>query len=366
MDHAFLLSGGVASPPGQPSPNSRSTATVAITLQQLIENLPEEIALLDESGNIAAVNRAWRDASIDHGYSELAVNHNYRDFCAGFAAKGYEAATRTLAALDQVVEGRRSAWHHLYEGQDRWRGRDLEIHLNRLRIGPQVFISVARKDVTEIRQLRRLQHDQETTCIASREAERQRMGRELHDSTSQILMAIELVLSRLKQNLNDEKAQSLVDDMKELLSDAQHEIDALSGADPTALGRTGLVEALRSLVDDIAQRTTLKGAVEIKGKAQAIPSEIQNALYRMSQEALSNIHRHACASSFRMLLRFRPSAIQLVIRDDGVGIPSDTLCEPGRWGVGLASMHGRLAEIGGRLSVRNLSRGTAIIATVRL
>ena len=90
----------------------------------------------------------------------------------------------------------------------------------------------------------------------------------------------------------------------------------------------------------------------------------ETVLYRIAQEALSNVYRHANATRLRVLLSYRRSAVHLIVSDDGVGIPVGVLLDRGRAGVGLASMRSRLSEVGGRLSIRRLSPGTALVASI--
>lgn len=82
--------------------NGSNAAAVAQTMQQLIDDLPEQIALLDEQCTILVTNRGWKEAVDQHGYRELSVGHNYRAFCAQKAAEGYEPAIEALAALEDI------------------------------------------------------------------------------------------------------------------------------------------------------------------------------------------------------------------------------------------------------------------------
>jgi len=88
------------------------------------------------------------------------------------------------------------------------------------------------------------------------------------------------------------------------------------------------------------------------------------AVYRVVQEALSNVYRHARAGSVWIYLGSRESMTHLVVADDGIGISADTLAGRGNIGVGLSGMRSRLAQIGGRLTVRRLALGTAVIASL--
>ena len=174
-------------------------AALAEPLQQLIDDLPEQIALLDEDCAIFAANRAWKQAVEDYGYLEALPGHNYRDFCASKAAEGYEPAVEALAALDDIWAGRRTFWQLIYNGRENWHGRDYQISFHRIWFGGRSFISVTRFDLTEILELRRERENLTASLMEGQAIERQRMGRELHDSAAQLLTSIGLVLGRLRQ-----------------------------------------------------------------------------------------------------------------------------------------------------------------------
>jgi len=334
-----------------------ASAAVAATMQQLIDDLPEQIALLDELGNILIVNGAWRATVEEHGYFEAMPGHSYREFCAQKAAEGYEPAIEAVAALDDICSGRRSFWQMTYNGRERWKGRDYQICVHRIGVGAQTLISVTRYDLTEVVRLRRANSEGQAV-------ERQRMARELHDSTSQLLAGAGLLLGRLKQEQAGGEALALVEELQQLVTEAQQEIRLVSYlAHPPALEKLGLVEALKSVTEGFGRRTALQTSFEIHGHPVSLPAEVESALYRVAQEGLSNVHRHARAKRVRLFLSFRRSAVHLGIADDGVGIPPESLTSSGRAGVGIASMRTRLSEVGGRLVVRRLSTGTAIIAS---
>jgi len=344
---------------------ARATALEG-TMQRLIDDLPEQIALLDENCTIMAANRAWKDIVEKYGYLDALPGGNYRDFCANKAAEGYEPAVEAIAALDDMMSGKRNFWQLFYNGRDRWSGHDFQICFHRIEVGGQSFISVTRFDVTELVQLRRVKDDFTNSLIEGQAVERQRMARELHDSTSQLLTTITLLLGNLKLQSPNRKALSLVEELQELVGEAQGEIRSISYlAYPPSLEQMGLAGAMKALVEGFGRRTGLDASFEIQGEGDAVPAACQGVLYRVAQEALSNVYRHARAKRLRVILSLRGSARHLVIADDGVGISAETLAGVGNAGVGLASMRSRMSEIGGRLTVRRLSPGTAIVATCR-
>lgn len=346
-----------------------SLEVLAEPLQQLIDDLPEQIAVLDHDGIIFVANRAWRRAAEDHGYLEALPKCSYRDFCAKKAAEGYEPAIEALAAFDDMRSGMRSFWQLVYNGRENWRGRDYQISFHNIAFAGRRFVLVTRFDLTEIFELRRVRDEFAASLIEVQAVERQRLGRELHDSGSQLLTAIGLLLGRLRQHSPGEAAGGLIDEMEQLLAEVHQEIRSISYlAHPPSLKKLGLPYAVKSLVEGFGRRTGLEASFDIRGDYSGLPEPAEGALYRLAQEALSNVHRHAHASRVSLQLTRRGSTTHFVVADNGVGIdwrsPFGVRSEGEAEGVGLAGMRSRLTEVGGRLRIRGLSPGTAIIATV--
>ena len=349
-----------------PRSDAVQAAALAGTMQELIDDLPEQIAILNERSDILAVNHAWKDIVLKKGYSEALPGGNYREFCELSAQQGYEPAVEALVALDEIASGKRSFWQLIYNGKERWDRRDFQICIRKILVGAQNLVIVTRFDLTEILELRRLKSEFSHSLLEQQTIERQRLGRELHDSTSQLLAAIGLLLGRLKHQSPGDRALGLVEEMQDLVGEAQQEIRSISYlAHPPSLEKLGLAGAMKSLVEGFARRTGLEASFEIQGELVQISHGAESAIYRLVQEALSNVHRHAHATRIRMLLIFRGSATHFVVADDGVGISADARAGTANTGVGLASMRERLSEIGGRLTIQALSPGTAIIASVR-
>jgi len=194
----------------------------------------------------------------------------------------------------------------------------------------------------------------------SQAIERQRLTRELHDSTSQLLVAAQLMAGRLKRTLSDRNALVIVDELQDLVTEIQQEIRSISYlSQPPALEKLSFTEAVRRLVEGFGQRSGLIVSMHVDGGHATDWPETGAVLYRIVQEALANILRHAHATTASVSVIARQSMTHVVIRDDGRGI--SPAAEPG---VGLSGMRARLAELGGRLTVRSVSPGTAIIASL--
>jgi signal transduction histidine kinase len=334
-------------------------------LQQLIDGFTEEVAIVDENWIILATNEPWRSAAETSGYDQLQPGRDYRSFLTDFGAKGYDSARAARDGISAISEGKADSFQLTYDGQDQWTGRTLQLRINRLHINARTYATIERQDVSASQDLVRLREEFCSSVIKSQAMERQRMARELHDSASQLLTGVGLLLCRLKQQAPVGETVALVDELQGLVKEAQQEIRVVSYLSlPPALEKQNFVDALQSVIEGFGRRTRLDTSFEILGEAVAISKAAETALYRCAQEALSNAHRHARATRVGVLLCFRDAATHLVITDDGVGISHEALAGTGLAGVGLASMRSRLSEIGGRLSINRLWPGTAIIASV--
>lgn len=195
--------------------------------------------------------------------------------------------------------------------------------------------------------------------------ERRRIGRELHDSTSQLLVAARLGLSRLAaRRLLDEEAMQVLEDARLAVDGAQREIRNLSFVlHPPSLVETGLDEALRTFATGFARRTGLEIDIEVGRAAWRMPFMIKVALFRVAQEALMNVYRHAKAARVVVRLKHKGRRIVLEVEDDGVGMQR-TSGEPPVEGVGISGMRARMMQIGGALDLLASPAGVLVRASV--
>ena len=355
-----------ASPPHQTQPRFSDELSFTACLDELVEGFSEQVAVVDERWIILAVNDAWREMVRVAGYENLKPGVDYRQFLSAFSDKGHINAQRVLGGLNEISSGTAHSFELTYSGVDRWEGRTLRVRVNRLHIAGRVVATIARQDMTASTELRRLREEFSSSVIESQAEERRRFSRELHDSTAQLLASVGVLLTTLKRQSATSEVFGIVDELQELVGEAQQEIRSISYlAHPPALEKMALPHALKTLVEGFARRTHLEMSFTVHGRRVRLAPSAESALYRVAQEAISNVHRHAGANKARVFLCFRGSFCHLLVADDGKGISRQTLAGRGRAGVGLAGMISRLSEIGGRLTVRNLAPGTVVVATVR-
>jgi signal transduction histidine kinase len=215
--------------------------------------------------------------------------------------------------------------------------------------------------VTERRQLSADLRATSFALLQAEENERRRIAREIHDSTAQHLVALDLGLSRLENMLSRGATEfrDWIDEMRSLTKTAHQELRVATFAlHPPELERSGLADTLRDLIRGFGRRTGLAAEFEIEGIPRPADPAIEHALLRVSHEALLNIHKHAQARVAKMRLRYQEASIVLEVEDDGVGSES-TLA-----GVGLHSMEARLAALGGSLSLVSSNTGFTVRATI--
>jgi signal transduction histidine kinase len=202
------------------------------------------------------------------------------------------------------------------------------------------------------------------------DAERRRIARELHDSVGQYLVGLKINLEQLlgsRANLTSAH-ENLLAQTIELAERSMLEVRTISHLlHPPLLDEVGLESAIRWYADGFAQRSALKVSLHLDSIINRLPKEVELALFRVLQESLTNVHRHANAKSIEVVLTCSSGHIVLSVIDDGVGIAAEVLTRfsSGRAsGVGLAGMRERLAELDGTLEVERASRGTAVRATI--
>lgn len=203
----------------------------------------------------------------------------------------------------------------------------------------------------------------------AQEAERKRIARELHDETGQALTALAAGLRGISRLMvkNPEAAISQIDQMQEIsahsLGELRHLIDDLR---PSHLDDLGLVAALHWQVDQVNQRGNTQVSLDLVGQPRVQPSETETTLFRIAQEGLVNVLKHANAKSSRLLLSYEQERIYLCVEDDGRGFKPAEILEPqkGRaWG--LIGIQERVALLGGEVSIESApGKGSTISVSV--
>lgn len=336
-----------------------SRPAFAESFRQIIEGLTEQIALVDENWVILAINPAWTKTAALYGYEALEPGSNYLQFCEDRANEGHIPAALAAKGIRAMERKGERSFRYTYEGKDRWEGFAFQLCINRIACDGHALYTVTRYDVTELVHLRHMREDFSHSLIEHQAGERRRIAREVHDSTMQLLAGLGLSLGLLKQKRQSKATVHLVDEMEGLLGEAQRELRTISFlAHPPMLSELGLARAIRQLAGGFARRTGLVIATNAEDAVRVSPAA-EAAIYRLVQEGLSNVHRHAHATDVTVAVLQRRSMVHIAIADNGIGMP-----EKIRPGVGLSSMRERMDEIGGRLMIRSGHPGTVLIASM--
>lgn len=198
----------------------------------------------------------------------------------------------------------------------------------------------------------------------TQEEERGRVARELHDSISQILVGVRYTLELARRHLTtgDQRAGDSLSQGIENLNGAIQEVRRISrDLRPGLLDDLGLGPALQSLAEDFGRRTGIRVDYVTNPFRNRLDSDAKIALYRIAQEALTNIERHSGATQVRMLVRGVKKGAVVRIEDNGHGFPTDR-----RDGLGLRNMAERMEQLDGTLRILSTRSGTLIEAQVPL
>jgi signal transduction histidine kinase len=209
-----------------------------------------------------------------------------------------------------------------------------------------LLIAIARLVATTARTIQLTGEVQEARIrtVTAREEERRRLRRDLHDGLGPVLAGQGLKLAAARQLLRSrpEVAEELLDDVMKQSEGTVREVRRLVYAlRPPTLDELGLVEAIREQVDVMGAGVQMQIRVDAPDALPEIAAACEVAAFRIVQEALSNVIRHAQAHHCTISLHIN-GALEVVVQDDGVGLPANT-----RSGVGLLSMQERAAEVGG-------------------
>jgi len=206
----------------------------------------------------------------------------------------------------------------------------------------------------------------QTNDELARVEERNRLARDLHDTVKQQTYAARMQLTAAKNLLetSPKAAAEHIDAALTLNRETQQELKLIiDELRPAALQGKGLVQALKEYTERWQEHTGIKVETNISGE-RPLPLEVEQVLYRVLQESLSNIARHAEADTVRLSLNISSQKVTLNIADNGRGFDMNAV-SPNSYG--LTGMHGRLADVGGTLKVDSaLSAGTTINAEVEL
>jgi two-component system, NarL family, sensor histidine kinase UhpB len=199
--------------------------------------------------------------------------------------------------------------------------------------------------------------DSRRRALRAQEAERGRVARELHDEVGQLLTGVVFQLEGLAAAVPAARREEVAGIQDNVREGVQTVREIASGLRPPALDEFGLRASLVALAAGFGERSGLRVRHHIDPALPALDAETELALYRVAQEAITNVARHAHAREVELLLRCDDYAVALTVADDGLGISTEDLHSSH----GVAGMRERALLVGGSLEIRHrVPRGTEV------
>ena len=340
-------------------------------LAATLDAVPSPVAVLDEAGSILFVNQSWREflKALSVAVPRDGIGTSYLKVgILGTIDSGHVFDLRV--ALKQLLCGagdrfQRSVCMRANDAE-RW----YQISALRVAIDGASRIVVTHADISAIHDAQETIKDLSQRLLSVQDEERRRIALELHDSTAQQLTAIGLhVMALRRASGQDPETQRTLDQIEQSVEEAQREIRAFSYLlHPPCLDEDGLTRSLMQFIDGFARRTGLRAIAQIDHEIDDFVPEVQLAILRIAQEALANVHRHACATEVRVRVETTHDLLLLSIADNGKGLAECGGDGAGvqRPGVGLAGMRARLRQFGGTLKITGGPRGTTISGAISL
>jgi signal transduction histidine kinase len=191
--------------------------------------------------------------------------------------------------------------------------------------------------------------------VDAQEQERRRIARELHDEVGQLLSAVKVELALAEKRIEGlNGSPALLDDAQSLAEKAVHTVRNLSHLlHPAALDDLGLVAALTSYTAEFGRRHGVAVDFATRGLDERLPPDVEGAAYRIVQEALTNVARHASADSCSVYLERAAARLVITIADDGCGFDEHEVQKSGRRGLGLIGIRERVAQLGGTIMIES-------------
>ncbi len=324
----------------------------------LFENSRDAIYIHDLNGNYTSVNPAAEKLS-GYGRDEI-IGRNFAEFLA------QENVDQVRARLWQKV---REKGGTTYEAEVITKdGKHVPIEVSSRLVyanGVAIGVQGSARDITEPKRARQALQDYSRRLIAAQEVERRRIARELHDQIGQMLTALKLNTHAIQVARDAHEAWRLSADNLNMLDEALEQVRDLSiDLRPALLDDLGLATALRWYVERQAQRTGVRAefTIDLPDPDLRFSTELETACFRIAQEALTNVARHAQAKLVTVRLSRDEQHLHLAIADDGVGFDIESLRgQAVAATLGLHGMEERAQALGGRIKIESSrDKGTQV------
>ena len=332
-------------------------------LRTIIEAEPECVKLVSADGRLLKMNRAGLNMIEADTFLQVAGKPVVQ-----IVASEHRPAFESLLKAVFKGESRKLKFEIVgFKGTRRWletHGVPLRNHKGEI----TAMLSVTR-DVTEQKRAEESLRGLSRRILEAQEAERRRVARELHDSVNQLLASVRFRVQSIREKISGKEKWIACEAAKatELLERALQEVRRISrNLRPSELDDLGLLPAVRSLCEEFQRRTGLLVDLHCSRLPRRFSSEVELTLYRIIQEALNNVEKHAQAHHVFVQLVRDGSLIKLSVKDDGQGLRVATAkSRKKKAGFGLVNMRERAAFVGSALELISSPRGgTEIVVKV--
>jgi two-component system sensor histidine kinase UhpB len=335
--------------------------------RSLVKSAPNFVAIVDSDGVIQYTNRTLPGKRMEAVLGSKVYDHisgKYREIARETLKQVFEAGVYVAREFEVIGGNGEGIWFEAHVGPI-------------ISEGKVIAAAVIASDITSRKQtaqaLERSRNNSRllwSRFVHLEESERKRLARELHDQIGQTLTAISLNMNLIRGGLSpkaDAKVADLLKDSTRLIEGMGESIrNVMADLRPPVLDEYGLLAALRWYGGKFASRTGI--AVDITGSDPVLrpPIETETSLFRIAQEALNNIVKHAAAGHVAVRLTSTKSMIQMTIYDDGVGFNVETVSQPSeKGGWGLTTMRERAESVGGNFTITSgPGKGTRITVEI--
>ena len=374
--------------------------------RDVLNSLPAHIAVLDQEGTILAVNEPWMAFAREEGNpsaEKVGVGANYIAVCRLSRVEGDFYAESALAGLQAVLDGKQERFTLDYPcdapGVDRWfsmdilratgtiaaaivshtditlrkRAEDAQRHLevmtkSNLKLKKEIALrqsieaSLQKTQDEQTRLLEQSHRQQEKLRSMShqilqvQEEERKRISRELHDVIAQTLVGIDMRVAALTKGVgvDDQCFQQQIEGIHQLVDKSVSSVHQfIRELRPTALDDLGLIPSLQAFITEFVESSGIQVSLQAADAIEQADSSIRTVLYRVAQEALTNVVRHAKATHVKVGLCLQSGNIRLEIADNGQGFDVDDAASwmKGPASLGILGMKERVQMVGGTFSI---------------
>ncbi len=246
---------------------------------------------------------------------------------------------------------------------------DLARQAQALRTFNQQLDQRVQQRTTELKRAEESARQLGAQILRMQDEERRRIARDLHDSVGQSVAILNMNLARLARspNLNERESDTAADS-KAMANEVADQLRTISYLlHPPLLDEMGLPAALKWYVKGFSKRSGIATELKISQNFERLAPDCEIAIFRIVQEALTNVHRHSGSRRATVRVNWEPSNVRIEIEDQGKGIPAKKLRDFDKgavMGVGLSGMRERVAQLGGRLDLQSNERGTLVFAVL--